>query len=85
MGSTPILSLKQNKKDEFLKTLYTFLGNGGNLQQTMQDLNLSMSGLVYRIQKIEELLNRNLRDSKNSFELILLLESLIVLGEIEVE
>ena len=51
----------------------------------MVDLNLSMSGLVYRIQKIEELLDRNLRSSKNLFELILLIESLIVLGEIEIE
>lgn len=81
----PILSLKPTKRDEFLKTLYTFLGHSGNLQQTMIDLNLSMSGLVYRIQKLEELLARDLRNSKNSFELILLIESLIVLGEIEIE
>ncbi|MER1988518.1 MAG: V4R domain-containing protein [Solibacillus isronensis] len=81
----PILSLKPNKRDEFLKTLYTFLNHNGNLNLTMVDLNLSMSGLVYRIQKIEELLDRNLRSSKNLFELILLIESLIVLGEIEIE
>lgn len=81
----PILSLKPNKRDEFLKTLYTFLNHNGNLNLTMVDLNLSMSGLVYRIQKIEELLDRNLRVSKNLFELILLIESLIVLGEIEIE
>lgn len=81
----PILSLKPSKRDEFLKTLYTFLNHNGNLNQTMLDLNLSMSGLVYRIQKIEELLERNLRSSKNLFELILLIESLIVLGEIEIE
>lgn len=81
----PILTLKPNKRDEFLKTLYTFLGHSGNLQQTMVDLNLSMSGLVYRIQKLEELLARDLRNSKHSFELILLIESLIVLGEIEIE
>ena len=50
----------------------------------MLDLNLSMSGLVYRIQKIEELLGRELRNSKHAFELTLLLESLIVLGELEI-
>ena len=46
-----ILELKESKKMEFLKTLYTFLKNNGNLQQTMFDLNLSMSGLVCRIEK----------------------------------
>lgn len=80
-----ILSLKPAKKDEFLRTLYAFLSNNGNLQQTMLDLNLSMSGLVYRIQKLEELLNKDLRSPLHSFELMLLMKSLIILGEIEVE
>lgn len=77
-----ILSLKPTKRDEFLKTLYAFLNNNGNLQQTMLDLNLSMSGLVYRIQKLEEMLKKDLRNSIHSFELMLLLKSLIILGEI---
>ncbi|MGE7601618.1 helix-turn-helix domain-containing protein [Peribacillus sp. NPDC097675] len=82
---SPILALKAHKKDEFLKTLYAFLNNNGNLQQTMLDLNLSMSGLVYRIQKIEEMLNKDLRSSTHSFELMLLLKSLIILGKIELD
>ena len=51
----------------------------------MLDLNLSMSGLVYRIQKIEEMLNKDLRSSTHSFELMLLLKSLIILGKIEMD
>jgi sugar diacid utilization regulator len=80
-----ILELKEAKKVEFLKTLYTFLKNNGNLQQTMCDLNLSMSGLVYRIQKLEDLLNKNLRNSKDSFELTFCIEALEILGEVEIE
>ncbi|MFJ8066173.1 V4R domain-containing protein [Psychrobacillus sp. NPDC096426] len=80
-----ILELKESKKVEFLKTLYTFLKNNGNLQQTMCDLNLSMSGLVYRIQKLEDLLNKNLRNSKDSFELTFCIEALEILGEVEIE
>ncbi|MFJ7827328.1 V4R domain-containing protein [Psychrobacillus sp. NPDC096623] len=80
-----ILELKESKKVEFLKTLYTFLKNNGNLQQTMFDLNLSMSGLVYRIQKLEDLLNKNLRNSKDSFELTFCIEALEILGEVEIE
>ncbi|MGX9134837.1 V4R domain-containing protein [Rummeliibacillus sp. JY-2-4R] len=81
----PILALKQNKRDEFLKTIYAFLNNNGNLQQTMLDLSLSMSGLVYRLQKLEEMLKKDLRSSTHSFELMLLLKSLIILGKIEME
>lgn len=80
-----ILDLKEPKKVEFLKTLYTFLKNNGNLQKTMDDLNLSMSGLVYRIQKLEDLLDKNLRNSKDSFELTFCIEALEILGEIEIE
>ena len=80
-----ILELKEAKKDEFLKTLYIFLKNNGNLQQTMFDLSLSMSGLVYRIQKLEDLLNKNLRNSKDSFELMFCIEALEILGEVEIE
>lgn len=81
----PIFALKPNKQEEFLKTLYAFLLNNGNLQQTMTDLSLSMSGLVYRIQKLEELLKKDLRDSVHAFELMLLLKSLIILGEIQID
>ncbi|MFC7392737.1 helix-turn-helix domain-containing protein [Scopulibacillus cellulosilyticus] len=42
--------------------LYTYLQNGGNLEKTSNTLALSMSGLRYRIQKIEDLLEEDLRD-----------------------
>lgn len=51
----------------------------------MFDLSLSMSGLVYRIQKLEDLLNKNLRNSKDSFELMFCIEALEILGEVEIE
>ena len=50
----------------------------------MDDLSLSMSGLMYRINKIETLINKDLRDSSQSYQLLLILDSLLALGELEI-
>ncbi|MFK9095009.1 V4R domain-containing protein [Bacillus salipaludis] len=80
----PLYQQKDTKQKELIKTLYVFLANGGKLQQTMDDLSLSMSGLMYRINKIEALINKNLRDSSQSYQLLLILDSLLALGELEI-
>lgn len=76
---------KDSKKTEQLKTLYTFLMNGGKLEQTMTDLSLSMSGLRHRIDKIESLLGKNLRDPDETHQLLMILKCLIALGELTIE
>ncbi|MFC7685146.1 V4R domain-containing protein [Ureibacillus sp. GCM10028918] len=80
----PILQLKEVKRNELLKTMYIFLMNGGNLQQSISELSLSLSGLLYRISKIEKLLNKELRNPKNAYELLIMLDALKVLGDIDV-
>jgi PucR family transcriptional regulator, purine catabolism regulatory protein len=45
---------------------------------------LSMSGLMYRINKIEKLIKKDLRDSSQSYQLLLILDSLLALGELEI-
>ncbi|TDL72493.1 PucR family transcriptional regulator [Rhodococcus qingshengii] len=80
----PLYKLGESKQKELMKTLYVFLSNGGKLQQTMDDLSLSMSGLMYRINKIESLINKDLRDSSQSYQLLLILDSLLALGELEI-
>lgn len=79
----PLYDLHEAKKKELLKTLYVFLANGGKLQQTMDDLSLSMSGLTYRVNKIEKMIQKDLRDPTQSYQLLLILDSLIALGELE--
>ena len=79
----PLNKFKEPKVLELLKTLYIYLLNGGKLEQTMSDLSLSMSGLRHRIKKIESLLEKDLRDSRVTHQLLLILESLIALGELE--
>ncbi|SOC37806.1 XylR N-terminal domain-containing protein [Ureibacillus acetophenoni] len=80
----PILQLKKVKRDELLKTMYVFLMNGGNLQQSISDLSLSMSGLMYRVTNIEKLLNKELRNPTTAYELLLMLDALKILGDIDV-
>ena len=59
------------------------MANGGKLQQTMDDLSLSMSGLTYRVNKIEKMIRKDLRDPSQSYQLLLILDSLIALGELD--
>lgn len=76
--------VKQDKENEMLKTTYMFLMNGGNLEQTKKDLAISMSGLRYRIEKIEAILDKKLRDPETSYELIFLLKVLILEGKLNI-
>jgi len=80
----PLYKMNDVKRMELIKTLYVFLSNGVKLHQTMQDLSLSMSGLTYRINKIESLLEKDLRDPQQSYQLLLILDSLVALGELEI-
>ena len=81
----PLYNTNDPKAIELIKTLYTFLLNGGKLEQTMSDLSLSMSGLRHRINKIESLLEKDLRDSNEMHQLLLIIKSLIALGELDLE
>lgn len=77
-----LYDLNQQKSIELLKTLYVFLSNGGNLEQTKSDLVLSMSGLRHRIQKIESILQKDLRNPEETYELLLIIKALIISDEI---
>ncbi|WP_138416356.1 XylR N-terminal domain-containing protein [Aquibacillus sediminis] len=80
----PLFQPDDPKCMELIKTLYVFLSNGGNLHQTMDDLSLSMSGLTYRKNKIEKLIDKDLRDPSQSYQLLLILDSLLALNELEI-
>ncbi|WP_428912224.1 XylR N-terminal domain-containing protein [Niallia sp. Krafla_26] len=71
------------KKIELLKTLYLFLANGGNLELTAKENTLSLSGLRYRIAKIEDSIGHNLRDPFYNYQVYLALQSLILIGDLD--
>ncbi|MDF2788805.1 MAG: hypothetical protein K0S80_1903 [Neobacillus sp.] len=81
----PLYNMKDPRNIELLKTLYSFLLNGGKLEQTMADLSLSMSGLRHRVSRIESMLEKDLRDPNEAHQLLLIIKSLIAIGEITIE
>lgn len=72
------------KTKELLRTLYVYLENGRNLEQTSEDLCLSVSGLRYRLQKIRQLLGQDLSHSHTNYQLFLSLQALIITGELSI-
>lgn len=83
-GTLEPLATYKNDQLSLLKTLYYFLANACNLEKTMEDLSLSMSGLRYRVKKIETLLGKDVRDPSIGYQLYLTLQILIVNGELEI-
>ncbi|WP_226036068.1 V4R domain-containing protein [Aquibacillus saliphilus] len=77
-----LLNTDSNMK-ELLHTLYIYLINGKNFKKTMDVLNLSMGGVQYRVRKIEEITQIDLKESYTSSYLLLLIESLIIMKEIK--
>ncbi len=84
-GLDPLMNEKGEKKIEMLRTLYIYLINGGNLEQTSSELKLSLSGLRYRIAKIEEKLNKNLKSPIIANQLLMSIQALIITGDLNFE
>lgn len=74
---------QDNKSKELLHTLYTYLVNGGKLEKTMRDLSLSIGGIQYRIRKIEDIIQKDLKVFSTASYLLMLIESLVLIGEVE--
>ncbi len=74
---------QDDKSKELLHTLYTYLVNGGKLEKTMGDLSLSIGGIQYRIRKIEDIIQKDLKVFSTASYLLMLIESLVLIGEVE--
>ncbi|NHC42984.1 PucR family transcriptional regulator [Bacillus sp. MM2020_1] len=70
---------------ELIKTLYAFLLTGGNLEKTANELSLSVGGLRYRISKLEELLQKDFRDPITSYQLLLSIQALNLIGDLDLK
>src|SRR5690625_161292 len=79
----PIYTKKTKRSDETLRTLYYYLKNGRNLEATAVDASLSISGVRYRVRKIEKLLGKKLRHSAQNHEIFLTLQALRIIGELD--
>ena len=79
------IQMNCQKNLDLIQTLYSFLLNGGNLEKTADELSLSISGLRYRIHKIEELLQKDIRSPIISCQLLMSIQALIILGELDMK
>lgn len=82
---SPLGKVEDEQFHESVHTLYRFLENGGRLEQTATQLMLSVSGLRYRIRQIEEALQRDLRNPQDSHQLLLAIQSLILIGKLSLD
>ena len=72
----------KNKNMELTKTLYYYLENGSNVHKTARAMNFSISGLRYRLSRLNEILQKDINTPSIRHEIYLALQSLIVLGEL---
>lgn len=79
----PILEYDKKKNSELLVTLFYYSQNEFNLHKTAREMSISISGMRYRIQKIEDLLSVDLSSSNSRFEIQMSLQIMLMLGKIK--
>lgn len=76
-----LLAYDEAYQAEMIPTLQEFLNHRGNIEGTARSMNMSISGLKYRIQRIEEIAGLTLKDSQACFNLQLALNILQLAGK----
>lgn len=79
----PILEYDAKKNAELLQSLFYYSENEFNLHKTARQLSISISGMRYRVQKMEDLLFLDLSNSNTRFEIQLSLQIFLMLGKIK--
>jgi PucR family transcriptional regulator, purine catabolism regulatory protein len=77
--------IENDKNMELTKTLYYYLNNGCSVHKTARSMNFSISGLRYRLQRLNEILQSDINRPNVGFQLYLALQSLILRGELDIE
>lgn len=69
---------------ELVKTLYAYIENGININNTSKAIAMSISGLRYRLSKISDILNIDFNDTKDVFAVYMALNVLKTKGKIDI-
>ena len=80
----PLLTYDDAYQSQLLPTLQEFLNNRSNVERTARSMNLSVSGLKYRLQRIQEITGQDPKDPQASFNLQLALNILQLMGKDEI-
>ncbi|WP_374702506.1 helix-turn-helix domain-containing protein [Bacillus sp. M6-12] len=70
----PLLKYSEGKNIDLFHTLHVFLQNNGNVKSTAEELFIHRSSLLYRLERIELLLEADLNDAEVRFNLMLALK-----------
>jgi PucR family transcriptional regulator, purine catabolism regulatory protein len=70
---------------ELTKTLYYYLSHGCNVHKTARAMNFSISGLRYRLQKLNEILQTDINLPSVGHQMYLSLHFLIYWGELNID
>lgn len=76
--------LEADKDFDLTKTLYAYIENGININNTAKVLSMSISGLRYRLSKIREILNINFDDTKHVLSVYMALKTLKAKSQISI-
>ena len=76
--------IEADKNSDLIKTLYAYIENGININNTAKALTMSISGLRYRLEKISDILNIDLNDTKSVFSVYMALNILKAKGKITI-
>lgn len=68
----------ERNSSELVRTLFYYIENECNLHKTARNMNVSISGMRYRIQRIQELINTDLSKASSKFEIQLSLQTYMV-------
>ena len=80
-----LLAYDETYQAQFIHTLQEFLKHRGNIEATARSMNMSISGLKYRIQRIEEITGQKLKDYQACFNLQLALNILQLAGKHQIK
>ncbi|MCM3725015.1 helix-turn-helix domain-containing protein [Neobacillus cucumis] len=75
----------KNKDMELTKTLFHYLNNGCHINKTARAINFSVTGLRYRLQKINELLETDINVPDVGYQIYFSLKLLIYWGELDID
>ncbi|SDH16975.1 DNA-binding transcriptional regulator, PucR family [Alteribacillus persepolensis] len=68
---SPLLSYSDGKSMDLFETLRIYLQHNGSIKKTSEALYIHRSSLLYRLEKIQQLLQIDINDSQNRFDLML--------------
>lgn len=77
----PVYQSDEKKETEYLKTIYFYLKNEGNLHKTARILNLSIGGMRYRLQSLKDKFNLDIMNYNTRREVQMALDIYLAFGK----